>query len=92
MHAGPGAIPTHETPSYSTHLRRSRLHANELRRHQDLHRIEPDYIDSHINIKLYDNIKLRQDHRRVLYRLKNIAKVLHQRGLLPPPIKTLLPP
>jgi hypothetical protein len=30
---------------------------------QDLHCIKPDYIDPNINIKLYDYIKLRQDHR-----------------------------
>jgi hypothetical protein len=60
-------------PSTSTH------------QYQDLHCIKPDYIDPNINIKLYDYIKLRQDHRRILHHL-------HQHGLLPPPTKTPPPP
>jgi hypothetical protein len=44
-----------------------RAAAERLHR-QDLHRIKPDYIDPNIHVKLYDYIKIRQDHRRVLYR------------------------
>jgi hypothetical protein len=36
--------------------------------YQDLHCIKSDYIDPNIHVKLYDYIKIRQDHRRVLHR------------------------
>jgi hypothetical protein len=44
-----------------------RAAAERLHR-QDLHGIEPVVTDPNINVKLYDYIKLRQDHRRVLHR------------------------
>jgi hypothetical protein len=59
---------------------------------QELHCIKPDYIDPKINVKLYDYIKLRQDHRRVLHRQHKHRQGLYPRGLPPPPTKTLLPP
>jgi hypothetical protein len=75
------------------------IHDQDLHQHraverlhrQDLHCIKPDYIDPNINIKLYDYIKLRQEHRRVLHRQQKHRQGLHPRGL-PPPTKTLPPP
>jgi hypothetical protein len=73
----PGATPTPETPSHA----RARTCVdqdstrNELHRHQDLHRIKPDYIDSNINIKLYDYINLRQDIVELYIANINIVKV-----------------
>jgi hypothetical protein len=78
---------THPAPT-GLHRLRSRHH-RAAHQHQDLHCIKPDYINPNINVKLYDYIKLRQDHRRVLHRQQKHRQGLHQHGLSPPPTKNL---